>query len=224
MRPSSTSDCANWKQREPGPRVLYRALNRVVRSAEDHDLFRINPIAFATARNVSESEAIDLFLEAAAIGMFRMDWMVICPLCSSVIESFGSLKALSTDHYHCHFCQNTYTATLDDYIAVSFTIAPSIREIRFHTPEDLLPFEYMLHYAFSGPHHHCDVPKGASGLSPSQIVEHCFRGCEFVSPGSSATFEFIGGKTPLVGDSTIQCTEVLSGAFCLIRIEGRPCH
>ena len=205
----------NWP-----PRVVSR-LETLIRSGEDHDLFRVNPIKFASERNISEAEAVDLFLQAAAIGLFRMDWMVLCPLCSSVIESFGSLRTVSTDRYHCNFCQNEYQATLDDYIAVSFTVAPSIRHISFHTPETLPPLEYLDKYAFSGPHLHCELPPGAPGLSPSQIDEHCFRGCAFLSSGEATTFEFISGQSLIPGESTLQVREAIFGATCLVFVGGQ---
>jgi class 3 adenylate cyclase len=206
----------NWP-----PRVVSR-LETLIRSGEDQDLFRINPIKFAGDRNISDVQAVDLLLQATAIGLFRMDWMVLCPLCSSVIESFASLRTVSTDQYHCHFCQNVYEAKLDDYIAVSFTVAPSIRKISFHTPETLQPLEYLEHYAFSGPHLRCDVPPGSSALSRDQIVRDCFRGCAFLSSGEATKFEFVAGQSPIPGESTLQGTEAISGAFCLVSIGGPP--
>ena len=114
--------------RDWSPRVASR-LESLIRSPADGDLFRVNPLKFAHERNVDEREAIDLFLHATAVGIFIMDWMVLCPLCSSVIESFESLRTINSNHYHCHFCQNDHDATLDDYIVIAFTIAPKIRTI-----------------------------------------------------------------------------------------------
>jgi hypothetical protein len=84
------------------PRVASR-LEALIRSPEESSLFRINPIKFAHERNIDEFEAIDLFLHATAVGIFTMDWMVLCPLCSAIIESFGSLRTINANHYHCHF-------------------------------------------------------------------------------------------------------------------------
>ena len=104
------------------PRVVSR-LEALIRSPDESGLFRVNPIKVAHERNIDEREAIDLFLHATAAGIFTMDWMVLCPLCSSIIESFGSLRTINANHYHCHFCQNDHDATLDDYIVIAFTIA-----------------------------------------------------------------------------------------------------
>lgn len=117
------------------PRLISRLENHI-RSADDLALFRINAFSFARERHLAENEIIDLFLHATALGLFSMDWSLICPQCCCVVESFRSLKSLH-NHYHCPFCQVGYDAALDEYIAVAFTISPTIRKIAFHDPDQL---------------------------------------------------------------------------------------
>jgi len=118
--------------RQWSPRVVSR-LEAAIRSGKDDALFRINPVKFA-----AETEAIDLFLHAAAVGLFEMNWMLLCPTCSCVVESFGVMNKLH-DRYHCHLCRTDIEAKLDDYIAVTFTVSQQIRSIKFHQPADLTP-------------------------------------------------------------------------------------
>ena len=117
------------------PRVIAK-LEGHIRSANDEALFRINPLTFAKEKNLTEDEVIDLYLHATSCGLFRMDWLLLCPKCSCVVESFGSLKSVH-NRYHCHTCQIDYEAVLDDFIAVTFTVSPELREIAFHHPERL---------------------------------------------------------------------------------------
>ena len=117
------------------PRVVSR-LEMLLRSGADEALYRINPIQFATEKSIAEAEAIDLFLHACVAGLFDMDWLLVCPMCSDVVESFRTLRKLHT-HFHCHLCQSDYDAALDDYIAVTFTVSPAVRRIRFHKPDAL---------------------------------------------------------------------------------------
>jgi hypothetical protein len=70
------------------PRVVSR-LEALIRSPDESGLFRVNPIKVAHERNIDEREAIDLFLHATAAGIFTMDWMVLCPLCSSIISNLS---------------------------------------------------------------------------------------------------------------------------------------
>jgi class 3 adenylate cyclase len=126
------------------PRLVSK-LEGHIRSADDEALFRINPLAFAAERGLAEDEVIDLLLHAAAIGLFRMDWLLLCPKCACVVESLATLKGVH-HFYHCNACQIDLEASLDDQIAVTFTISPEIRRIVFHHPEQLSPMDYCFKY------------------------------------------------------------------------------
>src|ERR1700677_200040 len=63
------------------PRVVSR-LETLLRSGTDEALYRINPIQFAAEKSIAEAEGIDLFLHACAAGLFDMDWLLVCPMCS----------------------------------------------------------------------------------------------------------------------------------------------
>ena len=129
----------NWS-----PRVVSR-LETLIRSGPDEAVFRINPIRFAAERGIAENEAIDLFLHATLAGLVEMDWLLYCPVCSDVVANFRSLRAVH-NHYHCHLCQADYEATLDDYIAVTFTVQPAVRPIRYHDPNSLAAEDYAYYY------------------------------------------------------------------------------
>lgn len=126
------------------PRVVSR-LETLIRSASDEAVFRINPISFAAERGLAETEAIDLFLQGTLAGLFEMDWLLYCPLCSDVVANFRSLRSVQ-NHYHCHLCHGDFEAALDDYIAVTFTVSPTVRRIRYHDPESLPLEDYFFTY------------------------------------------------------------------------------
>jgi Family of unknown function (DUF5939) len=126
------------------PRVVSR-LETLIRSAPDEAVFRINPIRFAAERGIAETESIDLFLRATLAGLVEMDWLLYCPVCSDIVANFRSLRAVH-NHFHCHLCHSDYEATLDDYIAVAFTVAPTVRRIRYHDPESLALDDYFFTY------------------------------------------------------------------------------
>ena len=126
------------------PRVVSK-LEMHIRSANDVALFRINPIRFAAEKNIAEAEAIDLFLYGTTLGLFDMDWLLLCPACSCVVESFGSLKGVRSQ-FHCAMCRTDLEAALDDYIAVTFTVSPQIRPIAFHRPGNLSAQDFAFAY------------------------------------------------------------------------------
>jgi len=126
------------------PRLLSR-LETHIRSADDEALFRINPFTFAHERSLREDEVIDLFLHATSLGLFGMDWLLLCPKCSCVVESLRRLETVHS-HYHCTACQVDLEASLDDQIAITFTVSPEIRAIAFHHPEQLSAQDYCFKY------------------------------------------------------------------------------
>ncbi len=66
-------------------------LERFIRTGDDYDLFRINPINYATVNGLSEADGIELFVHAAKVGLFEMQWLLICAYCPQVAGSFREL-------------------------------------------------------------------------------------------------------------------------------------
>src|SRR5689334_15757879 len=81
------------KARAWSPRLISK-LESHIRSGDDAGLFRINPYTFAKQRGLNDAEVVDLFLHASARGLFGMDWLLLCPGCSTVVDSFRSLKSV----------------------------------------------------------------------------------------------------------------------------------
>jgi class 3 adenylate cyclase len=173
------------------PRVVSR-LEMLLRSGTDEELYRINPIQFATEKSIAEAEAIDLFLHACVAGLFDMDWLLVCPMCSDVVESFRSLRKLHT-HFHCNLCQSDYDAALDDYITVTFTVSPAVRGIRFHNPAVLSAWDYGFSYKMT--------PGGVlpDGMPLSESIKGLMRALERVEPGSAADLEVDAAEGGLLG-------------------------
>lgn len=105
-------------------------------ASPDEALFRMSPLRYAAARGISEQEAIDLFLHATHVGILEFAWGVLCPGCLAFLTTAAGLRALEAKK-HCNFCNLDLTASLDDRVEVAFTVAPSVRRIRFHAPDAL---------------------------------------------------------------------------------------
>jgi len=58
-------------------------LETLIRSPGDFALFRSNALQFAADKNVGEPAAIDLFLVFTTLGIFEMDWHLVCPSCAT---------------------------------------------------------------------------------------------------------------------------------------------
>src|SRR5207244_10898916 len=98
------------------PRVISK-FETLIRSGDDLSLYRINPLAFARDRAISEAESIDLFLHATRGGLFDMSWDVVCPQSGMVLDSFGALRTMKT-YYVCGLCEVTGATARDYVIAV----------------------------------------------------------------------------------------------------------
>jgi len=170
------------KARNWSPRVISR-LETAISTGDDYDLFRINPIQFATDKNIAENEAIDLFLYGTKYGLFEMEWHLVCAFCAHVVKSFRELNNLHS-HFICSFCGAENDVSLDDYIHVSFTIPPQIREISFHHPESLSIEDYYKKYHFSK-----GVLPHPSGATFEEIFYMLTKVIDYVPPQESRRFE-----------------------------------
>ena len=66
-------------------------LENAIRSYQDDDLYRFNPVRYAIQTGMAESEAIALFLHATRSGLFTMDWQLVCAGCGHLVESLRSV-------------------------------------------------------------------------------------------------------------------------------------
>jgi class 3 adenylate cyclase len=111
-------------------------LTALVAAGEDLELFRINPIQYARQVGIAPGEAIDLFLHAVKLGMFEMDWQVVCDTCGGVTNRLAHLEGVHSE-FECPVCTRHGPTMLDDVIRVSFTVSPRVRKVVFHHPDEL---------------------------------------------------------------------------------------
>lgn len=188
------------------PRVVSR-LEALIRAEDDADLFRVNPLLFAGQRGLAEDEAIDLFLHATALGLLEMDWLLICPKCACAVESFAHLRAVMR-RFRCPMCRGEYEAAMDDYVAIYFTVSPTVRAIRFHRPETLDAFEHL--FVYKG------VREGRTrtGEPFIEAAKLSMRWLSFLEPGATVTASFEAEAGTLSGGGTH------AGPYFLLHVGG----
>lgn len=109
---------------------------RYIAEAPDEKLFRMNPYRYAKETGTAERLAVDLFLHAAHAGVVEFSWGVLCPACGSFITTDHALRALNEERF-CAICEIPIPPVIDDNVEVTFSVAPSARTIRYHTPDQL---------------------------------------------------------------------------------------
>ncbi len=175
------------------PRLISK-LESHIRSAGDAELLRINPMKFAAEKNLGEVETVDLLLHAAALGLFEMTWILICPVCSCVIDSFRALRNLNS-HCRCTNCHVDLVAELDDMIAVTFTVNPEIRRIAYHDPDTLTVEDYTFRYR--------STPEGMvpDGTPFTRMKEALMRALAYLEPGATTSLTMMAEPGALRGSS-----------------------
>lgn len=129
--------------RQSADGAIVDRIAQLIQDAPDHELNRVNVLAFAARHGLDEESTIATFLHAARLGLFEMSWNVLCPGCGGVLDAGTSLKSLNQEEYSCALCAAGYEPTLDEMVEVTFTINPRVRKIAAHEPDKLPMPEYL---------------------------------------------------------------------------------
>ncbi len=107
-----------------------------------------------------------------------------------------------------HLCHGDYETTLDDYVAMTFTVAAAVRRIRYHDPESLPLEDYFFTYkgTLEG------VTEG--GAPMMELMKSDMRGLARLAPNETSRLEFELEPGMLFG------TVLDSDAFFDIIVEG----
>ena len=183
------------KARTWSPRVISK-LEALLQDADSWALYRVNPIKFAADKGIDETESIDLFLHAAKLGLFRMEWQLLCPHCSDTVSSFHSLSTLRSTCF-CPLCHLETQAQLDDYIHVSFTVSPEVREAPFHKPLFLSAEDYVLKYRLA------QEAKASNGMVQTDRFRHISFAICWLEAGEIRDFKVKVGNTMVLGHDMV---------------------
>lgn len=107
-----------------------------IRSAPDEELFHMSPLRYAERMGMDRVTAVDLFLYATHAGILEFNWGAICPSCGAFLHKQSGLRWLHTNR-QCFLCHLETEPSADEQIEVAFTVAPSVRAIRFHNMAEL---------------------------------------------------------------------------------------
>ncbi|HEX4113687.1 MAG TPA: DUF5939 domain-containing protein [Stellaceae bacterium] len=129
-------------RREAAEPAAVAAIERMIAEGTDASLCRVNVLDFAKRVGITDDQAIGAFLHAARLGIFAMQWNVLCPGCGAVLDSNTTLKSVQATEYHCELCASGYEPTLDEMVEVTFTVDPRIRRVGAHDPDTLPPTEF----------------------------------------------------------------------------------
>ena len=101
-------------------------IEKLIREGEDRSLCRVNVLKIAGDTGLDEEKTISGFLHAARLGLFELNWNVLCPGCGGVLDATQTLKSVRKDRYNCALCACGYEPTLDEMVEVTFTVNPAV--------------------------------------------------------------------------------------------------
>ena len=93
---------------------------------------RINPFDFADGAGIGTETALDLFVHGAKLGLFDLEWGMVCPLCGGITHSVAELDRVAEDTLHCSLCNRDVDSVLDDTVEVSFAYAAPGARLDLH--------------------------------------------------------------------------------------------
>jgi class 3 adenylate cyclase len=129
--------------RQTADPAVVDAMQQLIADGHDRELNRINLLDFSGRNKLDEERVISGFLHASRLGLFDMNWNVLCPGCGGVLDTHKTLKALRHDEYSCALCAAGYEASVDDRVEVAFTVSQRVRRIAAHDPDTLPLWEYV---------------------------------------------------------------------------------
>lgn len=106
--------------------------------AEDADLKTIHPYQLAEYWGEKKYSVLNVFLNAAKLGLLDFRWDVFCPNCKSTSQSFRRMRDIHSE-LHCTQCNRNYTIDFNENLHLIFNPNPLIRKVSTNS------------YCFGGP-------------------------------------------------------------------------
>ena len=113
---------------QSGEPALAARLCEAVEQGDSLSLARVRPYALADAWQAPRSKVVDLCLQATRLGLFDLQWDVMCPLCRGAKASAATLKGLQ-DTAHCDVCNIDFTANFERGVELTFKPNPAVRRV-----------------------------------------------------------------------------------------------
>jgi class 3 adenylate cyclase len=119
---------------------LVKTIADILKTLDDSNLFRINPLHFAKQHDLNEAACIDIFIHGAKIGLFDLSYEIVCPACYGIVENHYALAEFEKESFYCALCHIDIPTSLDEAVEVSFTLHPSVKELTLSPLSDLKHF------------------------------------------------------------------------------------
>lgn len=107
---------------------LIARLVAMLTESDDLSLARMRPFALADYWGTARRQTLEMFLQAARIGLLDIQWELICPMCRGAAERHQNLNEVHA-HSHCPSCEMDFEANFDRQVEVTFRPNPAVRAL-----------------------------------------------------------------------------------------------
>jgi len=122
-----------------------------LKHADDEDIKTIHPYKLAEYWGEKKYSVLNVFLNAAKLGLLDFRWDVFCSNCKSTRHSFHQMKDIHSELY-CEDCDSRYTIDFNENLHLVFNPNPLIRKVPNNT------------YCFGGPQN-----------NPQRVTQHYLK-------------------------------------------------
>jgi len=147
------------------PEKMVNEIRSFILSADDAQLYHINPYRFAAHQKVDAKGALRAFLHLTKGGLFNLFWNIHCPACKGVTQHSNSLLTLKHAD-KCGICSTVFDAGFDKSIEVSFGVNQSIIK-----PADVDDFSKVIANFDLEPGINIDLDRGESHYLKTDLRE-----------------------------------------------------
>ncbi|MEZ0368145.1 MAG: DUF5939 domain-containing protein [Candidatus Sericytochromatia bacterium] len=120
----------------------------ILASLDDWQLYRLSPLQLVREHGIELPLLLDLLLHSTRLGLFDLNWTVVCPGCGSIEYTFETINALKTGTVFCPTCNRDFAFVLDEQVEVSFSLHPGINDLS-GTIDPYASFENYSRYYFT---------------------------------------------------------------------------
>lgn len=110
------------------PVGLVQRFGEILPQLSPWQLLRLNPLQLAQDYDLDLSSLLDLLLYSTRIGLFDLNWTIVCLGCGSTEYTYGSINGLKESHVFCPVCNKDVNFSLDQQVEVTFGLHPGIAD------------------------------------------------------------------------------------------------
>jgi adenylate cyclase len=110
------------------PIEIVKRLAEMIEQGDDLTLARIRSHALADYWNVPRRDVLEVCLWATRVGLFDLQWEMICPHCRGSAQTSRSLTGIQSEVY-CESCNVDFTINFERSVELTFRPNPSVRAV-----------------------------------------------------------------------------------------------